>query len=117
MRSPATSKNLGFTRTWGWRAAFQMTGIRCVVQAMIETASSPITTRKGMEENIEKKPRASRIDVPPPVPPRTLSSQAACRSGLPAMFGGFCGSSTPMSDNNPVSRIRTSPKALLWNSA
>jgi hypothetical protein len=33
------------------------------------------------------------------------------------MFDGFCGSSTPTNDNNPVSRIRTSPKALLWNSA
>ena len=66
-----------------------------------------------MEENIEKNPRASRIDVQPPTLSRTLSSQTACRSESPAILDGFCGSSAPMSDNKPVSRIRMSPKALL----
>ena len=112
-RSRARSKNRAVTLVRGWRAAFQMTGSRCTVHAMIDRASSAMTTRNGTEENIVKTPAVRRTSVQPPKTLRADSTHRAAASGSPLTDEGICGKSTPSRESVPASRRRTRPTAFL----
>jgi hypothetical protein len=80
---------------------------------MIDRASSAITARNGIEENIAKMPTACRTSVQPPKVCRADSTHRAAASGSPLTEEGICGKSTPSRESVPASRRRTRPTAFL----